>query len=172
MTIMSFQRIYEDILKKVLDHAENLHNKDLIEFIHKSAQGVDFDFTKCDYDKWKEAYDKKVTVEEATNAKDEGTKLFRSGKLQEALETYTKYLELCHAVEDHGNLAKPKMLYQGYANRSIVLFKACKVSNFLLIFTVISNFFQDFHFGFVCVNKRGCVDNFHKRFRNCDLFIF
>ena len=132
MTIMSFQRIYEDILKKVLDHAETLHNKDLIEFIHKSAQGVDFDFTKCDYDKWKEAYDKTVTVEEAIEAKDEGTKLFRSGKLQEALDTYTKYLELCHAIEDHGNLAKPKMLYQGYANRSIVLFKACKVSISLL----------------------------------------
>ena len=148
MTIMSFQRIYEDILKKVLDHAENLHNKDLIEFIHKSAQGVCFDFTKCDYDKWKEAYDKKVTIEEATNAKDEGTKLFRSGKLQEALETYTKYLELCHAVEDHGNLAKPKMLYQGYANRSIVLFKACKVSifwNFELISRNSQS--QDFYFG-------------------------
>ena len=137
MTIMCFQRIYEDILKKVLQNAENLHNKDLIEYIHKASKGVKFDWV-CDYEKCRETctinetLERTVTLEEAIKEKDAGTKHFRSNELNEALDSYTKYLELCHAIQDDGNLVKTQMLYQGYANRSIVLFRGQKVSTLFL----------------------------------------
>ena len=41
-----------------------------------------------------------MTVEEATKEKDEGTKYFRNNKTEEALECYTKYLQLCHSIQD------------------------------------------------------------------------
>ena len=58
-----------------------------------------------------------ITVEMATQEKDKGTKFFRMNQLQEACETYTNYINMCHRIEDHADLFKSKMIYQGYANR-------------------------------------------------------
>lgn len=58
-----------------------------------------------------------ITVEMATQEKDKGTKFFRMNQLQEACDTYTNYINMCHRIEDHADLFKSKMIYQGYANR-------------------------------------------------------
>ena len=134
MTIMCFQRIYEDILKLVLKNGEKLYGKDLIQFVYSAAREVCFNFEKCLPEKYKCDFDlcreenakKGVTVEEATKLKDEGTKFFRNNKLEEALDCYNRYLQLCHALKDEE--VKNKMIYQAYANRSLVLFKGGKVS--------------------------------------------
>ena len=53
----------------------------------------------------------------ATQEKDKGTKFFRMNQLQEACDAYTNYINMCHRIEDHADLFKSKMIYQGYANR-------------------------------------------------------
>ena len=138
MTIMCFQRIYEDILKLVLKNGEKLYGKDLIQFVYSATrEAVCFNFEKCLPEKYKCDFDfcleenakKVVTVEEATKIKDEGTKFFRNNKLDESLDCYNRFLQLCHALKDDQEV-KTKMIYQAYANRSLVLFRGGKVSVF------------------------------------------
>ena len=137
MTIMCFQRIYEDILKLVLKNGEKLYGKDLIQFVYSAAREVCFNFEKCLPEKYKcdfelcreENAKKVVTAEEATKIKDEGTKFFRNNKLDESLDCYNRFLQLCHALKDDQEV-KTKMIYQAYANRSLVLFRGGKVSVF------------------------------------------
>ena len=107
MTIMCFQRIYEDILKLVLKNGEKLYGKDLIQFVYSAAREVCFNFEKCLPEKYKcdfelcreENAKKVVTAEEATKVKDEGTKFFRNNKLDESLDCYNRFLQLCHTLK-------------------------------------------------------------------------
>ena len=108
---MSFERFYKEIREKIGDEAQDLYNKDLLKKIHSHT--IDY---KWDFDE-EESKKDEITVEMATLEKDKGTKFFRSNDLQEACETYTNYLNMCHRITDHADLFKSKMIYQGYANR-------------------------------------------------------
>ena len=115
---MSFERLYQEIREKIGDDGQDLYNKDLLKKIHSYTIDYKWDFDKEDAKK------EAITVEMATEEKDKGTKFFRSNQLQEACETYTNYINMCHRITDHADLFKSKMVYQGYANRYLLRVKS------------------------------------------------
>ena len=106
---MNFEEISKEILDKVGDSADDLFNVDLIKKIHSFTKDYKWNFDN--EDKGTE----NVTLELASAEKDKGTKFFRSNMLQEACETYTELLKMCHQLPDSEE--KNKLIYQGYANR-------------------------------------------------------
>ena len=120
---MNFHQIFLEIRKKVGNRADELYNKDLLKKIHGLTKDYHWDFDKETVKKSQQI----VTVDNAKKEKDLGTKCFRNNQLQEAYTIYTKYLKLCHGIRDIDINDKNTMLYQGYANRSAVLFRAKKV---------------------------------------------
>ena len=111
---MNFEAISKDILEKVGDSTEHLFNVELIKKIHTFTRDYKWDFDK-DSDENVKADN--ITVESAIAEKDKGTKFFRVNKLQEACETYTEFLKMCHQLPDSEE--KTKLIYQGYANRFV-----------------------------------------------------
>ena len=115
---MSFHRIYNEIREKIGDNAKNLYNRELIQKIFMYSKDVNWNFNE-DY-----AKKAKITFEMASAEKDRGTTFFRKNQLQEACETYTNFLKMTHTIPDDSADEKTKLIFQGYANRSAVLFRA------------------------------------------------
>ena len=121
---MSFQRLYQDIRERVGEDADNLFGKELLSKVHDFTKDYRWDFDKEDLVK------DKVTIEMAVKEKDKGTKFFRSNQLQEACDVYTDYIKMCHNIKIEERVTN-KMIYQGYANRSAVFFRANRYSQCL-----------------------------------------
>ncbi len=117
---MTLKEVYDKVRESVQDdQVEDNFSRDLLNIVYTSSIGSGA--------KWQDELLKprsgKYSVKSATEEKDKGTKAFRQGNLQEALEIYTNYLRMCHGLNDEAE-DKRKMIYQGYANRSLVLLKA------------------------------------------------
>ena len=123
---MNFEAISKDILEKVGDSTEHLFNVELIKKIHTFTKDYKWDFDKDD-----ENVKVDITVESAIAEKDKGTKFFRINKLQEACETYTEFLKMCHQLPDSEE--KTKLIYQGYANRFVYQLLRCSDTLNLLL---------------------------------------
>ena len=118
---MMFHQILNELGEKIGDSCHDLFNNDLLKTIDNKLASEEWNFDKI-ITKHGEVT-KIVTMDDVLLLKDQGNQLFRSNQLQESCKSYTNYLKSCHGLLITDEI-KNKMIYQGYANRSTVLFKA------------------------------------------------